>query len=314
MLLLLLTSASILLLAIVAASQAATILDIAKSLPQFSTLVAAASKAGIADLLSAPGFKTVFAPTNDAFAQLGNTTAAWILNEHNQQHLLSTLYYHIAPGALTSSTFRPGQEITTLDSTREGDLRVQITGSGSSTRVNNARITTFDVIASNGVIQVIDRVLVPANIDIPQNDIVHTAIAVPALSTLVKAVVAAGLVPALSNPNGPYVVFAPTDEAFAAVPSKVLECLLKNVEALKSVLLLHVVSGQVYSEQVSNGAVVTTLAGKPLTLDVKGATVTVTINSRIPSSNVVIPNVDTSNGVVHVIDRVLFDNTGPCAV
>ena len=76
--------------------------------------------AGIAPLLGAPGFKTVFAPTNDAFAALPNTTVAWLVNPHNQQHLLSTLYYHISPFSITTNELRSGERIPTLDTGREG--------------------------------------------------------------------------------------------------------------------------------------------------------------------------------------------------
>lgn len=302
------------LLAVLAVAQADTILQIAQSLPQFSTLVAVAGQAGIAPLLSAPGYKTVFAPTNEAFGQLGNNTLAWITNQHNQQHLLSTLYYHITPGALTTSFFQDGQRIPTLDGTSQGALVVGVSGSPGNFRVNGAKINPADVIASNGVIQVIDKVLVPENIDLPARDIVQTAIAVPILSTLVKAVTAAGLAGALSQPNGPYVVFAPTDAAFAAVPAQVLNCLLNNKQALTQVLLFHVVQGLVYSEQIVNGTTVPTLAAKPLTLNVVGSQVQVSYGQGFPASKVILPNVDTSNGVVHVIDRVLFDNTGPCKI
>jgi len=96
------------------------------------------------------------------------------------------------------------------------------------------------------------------------------------------------------------------------VPSQVLNCLLNNVKALTDVLLFHVAQGYVYSEQLVNGTSVTTLAGKPITLNVAGNQVQV--NYGPGTSNVIIPNVDTNNGVVHVIDTVLFDNTGPCKV
>jgi uncharacterized surface protein with fasciclin (FAS1) repeats len=297
---------------LVAAAQAKTILEIAESLPQFSTLVAVAGQAGIAPLLSAAGYKTVFAPTNEAFAAVGNNTVAWLVNPHNQQHLLSTLYYHISPFSITTAQLQDGGKVTTLDATREGAQTLAVSGSGSNIKVNNALITLANVAASNGYIQVVDHVLVPQNIDFPQNDIVKTAIATPILSTLVKAVVAAGLASALSSPNGPYVVFAPTDEAFAAVPAQVLNCLLNNVKALQDVLLFHVASGYVYSEQVGQATTVTTLAGKPITLDASGPGITINYGSGFAPAQVVLGNVDTSNGVVHVINKVLFDNSGPC--
>jgi uncharacterized surface protein with fasciclin (FAS1) repeats len=301
------------LVAVIAAVNGATILQIAQSNPAFSTLVSVAAKTGIAPLLGNTGFKTVFAPTNEAFGKLGNNTLGWITNDHNQQHLLSTLYYHIAPGQLKSTDFKPPQNVLTLDQSLEGPLHVTVTADASGVKVNQASVTQANVIADNGVIHVINGVLVPSNIHLPSNDIVQTAIATPALSTLVKAVVAAGLANALSQPNGPYVVFAPTDAAFAAVPSTVLNCLLGNPAALRQVLLFHVAEGFVYSEAIQTGTTVNTLAGKSISFTSTGGVISINYGSGFTPSNVVIPNVDTSNGVVHVIDRVLFDNTGPCA-
>lgn len=300
---------AILLLTLVAVANAATILQLAQSLPEFKTLVSVASRAGVAPLLNATGLKTVFAPTNDAFAALGKNTLAWITNERNRQHLVSTLYYHITPGALTTSLLRSGQQLPTLD---EGTHPLTISGSAPNFNVEQAKITSADVIASNGVVQVINQVLVPSNIGLPRFDIVSTAAGVTELATLVKAVTAAGLVRALSQPNGPFTVFAPTDAAFAAVPPTVLQCLLSNPRALADVLRFHVVPGSfIYSEQIPLVSAVQTLAGKAVGIKVYGNTIF--INFGVGVSTVVTPNVDTSNGVVHVVNTVLFDNTGPCA-
>ena len=205
-----------------------------------------------------------------------------------------------------------GQQIQTLDVSHEGPQHVSVSGSAPNFHIQESTITTADVIADNGVIQVIDNVLVPSNINIPQRDVLHTAIATPQLSTLVKAVLAAGLSQALAQPNGPYTVFAPTDAAFAAVPARILDCLLRNPKALSEVLLFHVAKGYTYSEQIVNGTTVPTLSGKPITLNVAGDLVLINYGAGFPTSTVILSNVDTNNGVVHVIDRVLFDNTGAC--
>merc|ERR1712176_1672355 len=135
----------------------------------------------------------------------------------------------------------------------------------------------------------------PALPDIPQ-----TAIANGSFETLVTALVAADLVGALSEPQGPFTVFAPTDDAFAALPDGLVECLGKeeNVAVLSDILLYHVVGAKVLSTDLSDGMVATTLNGDDVTVDLSNGV-------KIDESTVVIPDVEASNGVIHVIDSVL---------
>jgi uncharacterized surface protein with fasciclin (FAS1) repeats len=132
------------------------IIDIAASNPDFSTLVAAVSAAGLVDTLKSDGPFTVFAPTNAAFAALPAGTVEGLLLPENRDTLISILTYHVVPGAVTSDQL-VGQRIDVA--TVQGDT-VHINGT-HGVRVNDATVTTVDIIASNGVIHVIDTVLLP---------------------------------------------------------------------------------------------------------------------------------------------------------
>jgi uncharacterized surface protein with fasciclin (FAS1) repeats len=129
-------------------------------------------------------------------------------------------------------------------------------------------------------------------------DIIDTAVAAGQFKTLAKALTAAGLIDALKG-EGPFTVFAPTDEAFAKIPAKKLEALLEDKEALTRVLTYHVVSGKVMAKDVAGMTSAKTLAGPALTIDAsKGVKVD---NAKVTTADIV-----ASNGVIHVIDTVLM--------
>ena len=131
-------------------------------------------------------------------------------------------------------------------------------------------------------------------------DIVDTAVAAGSFTTLVAAVEAAGLVETLKG-EGPFTVFAPTDEAFAALPEGTVEGLLADPAALAKVLTFHVVPGKVMSTDLSNGMMAATVEGSEVTIMTEGG---VTVNG----ANVVTADVEASNGVIHVIDAVILPN------
>ena len=137
------------------------IVDIAASNPNFSTLVAAIEAAGLVETLKGPGPFTVFAPTNDAFAALPAGTVETLLLPENQDQLVSVLTYHVVPGAITSDQL-VGQRLD-VATVQGGTVRVDGTGGkyGATVRVNDANVTTADILATNGVIHVIDKVLLP---------------------------------------------------------------------------------------------------------------------------------------------------------
>jgi uncharacterized surface protein with fasciclin (FAS1) repeats len=130
------------------------------------------------------------------------------------------------------------------------------------------------------------------------NTIVETAINAGNFKTLVAGVQAAGLVDTL-NGEGPFTVFAPTDEAFAKLPEGTVENLLANPEELKKVLTYHVVSGKVMASDVMGLSSATSIQGGTLAIDTSNGV-------KINSSTVVTPDIDCSNGVIHVIDSVLL--------
>jgi len=136
-----------------------------------------------------------------------------------------------------------------------------------------------------------------------EEDIVGTATAAGSFKTLLTAATAAGLVETLQG-KGPFTVFAPTDEAFAALPAGTLDKLLADKEALKNVLLYHVVAGDVTADQVVKLTSATSVEGAPIAISVKDGKVY--LNG---SAQVVTPDVMASNGVIHVIDKVILPPT-----
>jgi len=266
-----------------------TIPDVASKTPSLSTLVKALKNADLTDTLAGPGPFTVFAPTNDAFVAL-----PYLLGL-NKTALTKVLNYHVASGKVESSDLTNNTEEI---KTREGQ-NVSVKLDHGNVMVNNAIVATPNVEASNGVVHIINEVLIPPGYVRPT--IPEVAAATPDLSTLVKALNAAHLVDTLAG-TGPFTVFAPTNEAFKAMPAGVLEALLKpaNVAKLKDVLKYHVHSGKVERSNLTNGEKIDTLAGKQVNVTISGSSV------KINDANVTIPDVLAGNGVVHVIGSVLI--------
>merc|ERR1711998_700973 len=204
------------------------IVDTAISNPDLSTLVTALTAGKLTTALSGDGPFTVFAPTNEAFAALPKATLAHLLDPKNIKELHSVLEYHVISGAgIHAADLKPSQKAKTLEGE---DLR--IIKRSNRIFVDNSKVVTADVDATNGVVHVIDRVLIP-----PQSvntglgatpvrkNIVQLASGIDDLSTLVTALTAGKLTTALSG-DGPFTVFAPTNEAFAALPKATLAHLL----------------------------------------------------------------------------------------
>jgi uncharacterized surface protein with fasciclin (FAS1) repeats len=269
-----------------------TVVDIIVNSADHDTLEAAVVAAELADDLSGPGPFTVFAPTDAAFAALPDGTIETLLSDPTGA-LAQILLYHVVGGQALSTDLSDGQTITTL---LGEDITVTIGMNG--VMINNATVVVADILADNGVVHVIDAVLLPPSpqpttvVDIIVNSDVH--------NTLEAAVVAAGLVETLSG-TGPFTVFAPTDAAFAALPAGTVETLLADpTGTLTDILLYHVVGAQALSTDLTNGQTVTTLQGQA---------VTVTINADgvfINNAQVTVADIVTDNGVIHVIDAVLL--------
>lgn len=269
-----------------------SVVDIIVNSPEHDTLEAAVIAAELADDLSGPGPFTVFAPTDAAFAALPDGTIETLLADPTGT-LAQILLYHVVGGQALSTDLSDGQTITTL---LGEDITVTIGMNG--VMINNATVVVADITATNGVVHVIDAVLLPPApqpitvVDVIVNSDVH--------NTLEAAVVAAGLVETLSG-TGPFTVFAPTDAAFAALPAGTVETLLADpTGTLTDILLYHVVGAEALSTDLTNGQTVTTLLGQ---------NVTVTINADgvfINNAQVTVADIVTDNGVIHVIDAVLL--------
>jgi transforming growth factor-beta-induced protein len=264
------------------------ITEVAQAAGSFETLLAAAQAAGLAETLATGGPFTVFAPTDAAFAALPEGAIDALLGD--LELLTRVLTYHVVAGDLNAGAVLSRTDLATLNG---GSLQVRT--DGGSAYVNDSRIIQTDVFASNGVIHVIDAVLLPE----PVLDIPGTAAAAGVFTTLLAAVEAAGLLGTLQS-AGPFTVLAPTDEAFAALPEGTVEALLADPETLADILLYHVIVGDVRAAQVVTLSGATMANGQSVSIAVDNGAV------RVNDSNVVATDIEATNGVIHVIDAVLI--------
>ena len=274
------------------------IVEVAQNNPELSILVEAVVAAGLAPTLST-GTLTVFAPTNAAFAallaELGVTKDALLANK---PLLTAVLTYHVLGSKVLRADVPLGKAITPVSG---GFFKIESSGGLKITDGRNrvTNITATDITATNGVVHLVDRVLLPAN-----KDIVATASALPDFSILVEAVVAAGLVGTLQGP-GPFTVFAPTNAAFASLLAELgvtKQALLANKPLLTSVLTYHVVPSRVLKAEVPLDTPITTVQGQTFTVN---ASLVIT-DQRLRKSNIVAADVFTSNGVIHAVDTVIL--------
>ncbi len=267
------------------------LVDTAVAAGQFKTLAAAVKAAGLVDALKGEGPLTVFAPTDEAFAKLPAGTVETLLKPENKQKLIDILTYHVVKGNVPASKVVGLTGATTLNG-----QRVDIKVDGGKVKVDNANVVKTDINCSNGVIHVIDAVILPAT-----DDIVTVAGKAGKFKTLLAAAKAAGLVDEVTG-AGPLTVFAPTDAAFAKLPAGTVESLLKpeNREKLASILKYHVVEGRVYSTDAVAAGKATTLQGQEVTISSCNA------GAKVNDAGLVATDIDASNGVIHVIDAVLL--------
>lgn len=253
----------------------------------FNTLLASASAAGLVEALKGPGPLTVFAPSDAAFAKLPKSTLNTLLA--NPDLLKKVLLYHVVSGKVMASDVVGLSSATSLQGS---SIAIKVSG-GKVILNGNSAVTATDIGASNGVIHVIDTVI------LPPFDVLDTAILNGNFKTLVTAVKAAGLEGALRG-AGPFTIFAPTDAAFAKLPASTLNALLKDPAALGNILLYHVVSGKVMAADVVNLTSATTLQGTTVDIKVSGGKV------MVDNATVIATDVMASNGVIHVIDSVIL--------
>ena len=271
----------------------ADIVDTAIAAGSFKTLAAALTAADLVDAMRGPGPFTVFAPTDAAFAKLPEGTIATLLKPENKATLQTILTYHVVAGDVRAKDVVRLKSADTLSGQR---VDIRFDKKSKQVSIDGATVTATDIECRNGVIHVIDEVILPNT-----GDIVDTAVAAGDFGTLATALRTAGLVEALKS-EGPFTVFAPTDAAFAALPEGTVANLLKpeNRETLTTILKLHVVQGRVFSEQAAKLDAAPTLAGQSLPIRATEAGITV------GGAKVVKADIDATNGVIHVIDKVLL--------
>jgi transforming growth factor-beta-induced protein len=273
-----------------------TITEIAAADDQFSTLVSALQRVSLDAILNGTGPFTVFAPTNDAFANAGIDLATL-----TDQQLTEILLYHVIPGEVTSSAIADGKTYVSSSSNSGpggAALSLLVEKTGAMVKVNNvAEVVTADIDASNGVIHVVNAVLQPLSIS-------GHAAANTDYSTLVGALVSTGLAVALETP-GPFTVFAPDDAAFSGIDLSGV-----STEQLTAILLYHSLSGQIVpSDVLQDGFTYATTAspagpgGANLSLVVEKSGSGVKVNN---AANVKVADIIATNGIIHSIDAVLF--------
>jgi uncharacterized surface protein with fasciclin (FAS1) repeats len=245
----------------------------------------------LVETLKGAGPFTVFAPTDEAFAKLPAGTVESLLKPENKAKLQAILTYHVVPGKVMAADVVKLSGAVTVQG-----QQVDIAVTDGTVTVDKAKVLKTDIACSNGVIHVIDSVILPA-----ESDIVDTAVAAGSFKTLAAALTAAGLVDTLKG-EGPFTVFAPTDEAFAKLPAGTVESLLKpeNREKLVAILTYHVVPGKVLAKDVVKLKSAKTVNGKEVTVKVGDAGV------MVDGAKVVATDIETSNGVIHVIDSVIL--------
>ena len=278
-----------------------TIVDVAVSNGNFTTLVAALQATGLDATLSDTNSSfTVFAPTDEAFALLGDDTINALLADTDT--LSDILTYHVISGEVDAATAisLAGTKVAMVNGDSLG-----LSLSGDSLLVNTATVITTDIHTDNGIIHVIDAVLLPpADMVEPTSNIVETAIANGNFTTLVAALQAAELDAVLADESSTFTVFAPTDAAFSLIGEETLNTLLENTDVLASILLQHVIP-EIAVDSVTayslNGTMVTTASTADVALNINTTTDMLTFGG----ANIIIKDIYTTNGIIHVIDAVI---------
>lgn len=282
-------------------AEVTTIVDVATSDDNFTTLVAALEAADLVATLDDENASfTVFAPTDDAFALLGQDTIDALLADTDT--LTDILTYHVLSGEVDAES-AIGLAGTTVEMVNGDSVGLSL--SGDNLLVNTATVTMTDIQTDNGIIHVIDAVLMPpAPTDASDQTIADVAAANPDFSTLVTALTEADLVSTLADESATFTVFAPTNDAFAMIDDATLEALLADQNALSAVLLQHVVAGAAVDAVTAfslSGTSVETASGASIPIAINPESDTLTVGG----ANVVMTDIQTSNGIIHVIDTVI---------
>lgn len=263
---------------------------------RFGTLAKALTEAKLVDTLQGKGPFTVFAPTDEAFEKLPKGTVDTLLKAENRDQLQAVLTYHVVGGSIDLAGALAAKEAKTVQGSA-----VNIAFSEGRVRVNDAAIIDADVKCSNGVIHVIDSVILPPK---PANDIASVAKRAGNFKTLLAAVDAAGLTDALTG-DKPVTILAPTDAAFAALPKGTVEALLQseNREKLISILSLHAIPGKVSAGDALNVGTATSLNSGTLEFGIIDGVF------KVNGATIVKTNIQCDNGIIHVIDAVILSSS-----
>ena len=299
----------------------------AVSTGEHNSLVAALTHTGLVGVLSSEGPYTVFAPTDSAFEEFGFNLSDFNTDERNET-LAKILSYHVTMGSVMASDLEDGMEINSLI---QEPITVSIYGQGAVVLNGEASVTSADVQTSNGIIHIIDKVLMPPSespdtptegeicydmdthtVDLSKTeetcdkmwvsavDIPTTAAATTIHTSLVAAIAKANLTETLKG-EGPFTVFAPIDEAFTSEGINLDDF---DSESLANILAYHVVSGKVMSTDISNGMIATALNGGTLAFSISEG------NVSVNGASVILADVPVSNGVIHVINKVMIPPAG----
>ncbi len=283
-----------------------TILDVAIEAGDFTTLIAAIDAAGLTSTIDdASATLTVFAPTDAAFALLGGAAINDLLADPDA--LSDILLYHVVSGTALDSAAATDAVGTTIEMAN-GD-RVGVSAKNDSLFLNLSKVTATDIQADNGVIHVIDAVLMPpADATPSESTIINIAAADERFTTLVAALGATGLDTVLASDTETFTVFAPTDAAFEAMGSANVTALLGDLDNLTEILQQHVII-----DAAVDAVTAYSLSGNAATT-VGGAEVPISISSkrelRVGGAKVIIADIHASNGVIHVIDTVIVGAAG----
>ena len=301
------------------------IVETAIDVDLLDSLVAALTKAdeesstNLIQTLSGDGPFTVFAPTNDAFTALFESLPGYSRlddfdTDAEKLLLAQILSYHVLPSAVSSSMIQEGMTAQTVQG---GELTFSLSGGVriSDATSEDARVLTPDVLTSNGIVHIIDKVLVPQevlDVLLPQNTIVDIAVATESVSVLRDAVIKTFLADTL-NGEGPFTVFAPTNTAFVAL----LDALgseynglddfdtTEEIDLFKNILLYHVVPGEIKSTDLAAGEVVTAFSDNKIEVIASGNAFVIGDASEV-DANIEAADIMASNGVIHLIDKVLL--------
>lgn len=271
-----------------------SIVEIATGDTQFSILVSALDRVGLVSVLEGAGPFTVFAPTDAAFQASGID-----LNALSDAELREVLLYHVLGAEVKSTDLAAGQTYATTAATTgpNGTQLSILIEKSTGVKINNsANVTTADVDATNGVIHIVDQVILPL-------DIVGHAAANSNFTSLVSTLGAASgdLVNVLSG-DGPFTVFAPLNSAFDAIASVTAGL---DADQLAKVLTYHVAAGNIQSSGLSDGMSFPTVNGESISVSIDGGVVTL-IDTNGGTSKVLLTDVQATNGVIHVLEQVLI--------